>query len=150
VGEGFATAILEDPAVKARLSAGRPRILIPRALVAREVVPERLRAAGCDVDIVPVYETRPASAERRDELISRLEARTIDCVMLTSSSTADSLVELLGPRAQELLQSVLVASIGPVTTATAQRRGLTVAVTATVSTVEGVLSALEIHWTRRE
>jgi uroporphyrinogen III methyltransferase/synthase len=70
--------------------------------------------------------------------------------MLTSSSTADSLVELLGPRAQELLQSVLVASIGPVTTATAQRRGLTVAVTATVSTVEGVLSALEIHWTRRE
>jgi uroporphyrinogen III methyltransferase/synthase len=150
VGEAFATAILEDPAVKARLSAGRPRILIPRALVAREVVPERLRAAGCDVDIVPVYETRPASAERRDELISRLEARTIDCVMLTSSSTADSLVELLGPRAQELLQSVLVASIGPVTTATAQRRGLTVAVTATVSTVEGVLSALEIHWTRRE
>ena len=150
VGEAFATAILEDPTVKARLSAGRPRIMIPRALVAREIVPERLRAAGCDVDIVPVYETRAASTERRDELISRLEARSLDCVMLTSSSTADSLVELLGVRATELLQGVLVASIGPVTTATAQRRGLTVAVTATVSTVEGVLSALEFHCAKRE
>ena len=145
VGEAFATAILDDLAVKARLSAGRPRILIPRALVAREIVPDRLRAAGCDVDIVPVYETRPASAERRDELISRLEARSLDCVMLTSSSTADSLVDLLGARAPELLQGVLVASIGPVTTKAAQRRGLTVAVTAAVSTVEGVLSSLEFH-----
>jgi len=85
------------------------------------------------------------SAERREELVSRLEARTIDCVMLTSSSTADSLVDLLGSRATELLQGVLVASIGPVTTATAERRGLTVGVTAAESTVAGVLEALEIH-----
>jgi uroporphyrinogen III methyltransferase / synthase len=150
VGEAFASAILEDPAIKALLLTRRPRILIPRALVAREVVPERLRAAGCEVDVVAVYETRPAAVERRKELISRLEARTLDCVMLTSSSTADSLVDLLGPRATELLQGVLVASIGPITTATAQRRGLTVAVTAAESTVAGVLSALESHFAKRE
>jgi uroporphyrinogen III methyltransferase/synthase len=145
VGEAFAAAILGDPVIAALLPERRPRILIPRALVAREVVPERLRAAGCDVDVVPVYETRKASSERRDELISRLEARTIDCVMLTSSSTADSLVDLLGARATELLQGVLVASIGPITTATAARRGLTVAVTAAESTVAGLLSSLESH-----
>ena len=150
VGEAFASAILEDPVIKAMMSGRRPRVLIPRALVAREVVPERLRAAGCDVDIVPVYETRPASSERRDELVARLEARTLDCVMLTSSSTADSLVDLLGPRAAELLESVVVASIGPVTTATARRRGLTVAMTAAESTVAGVLSALEFHHAKRE
>ena len=112
------------------------------------MVPERLRAAGCEVDIVPVYETRPASVERRDELIARLEARTLDSVMLTSSSTADSLVDLLGPRAPELLQSVLIGSIGPITTATAEKRGLTVGVTATESTVAGLLGALESHYGR--
>ncbi len=146
VGEAFASAILADPAVQTILRDRPPRVLIPRALVAREVVPERLRAAGCEVDVVPVYETRPASAERRDELVSRLEARALDCVMLTSSSTADSLVDLLGSRATALLQGVLVASIGPVTTATAERRGLTVGVTAAESTVAGVLDALEIHY----
>lgn len=148
VGEAFASAILDDPAIKALLLQRRPRVLVPRALVAREVVPDRLRAAGCDVDVVPVYETRPASMERRDELRARLEARTVDCVMLTSSSTADSLADLLGPRASELLQGVLIGSIGPITTATAEKRGLTASVTATESTVAGLLGALELHYGR--
>jgi uroporphyrinogen III methyltransferase / synthase len=105
-----------------------------------------LRARGCTVDVVPVYETRPASAERRDDLVRRLEARAVDAVMLTSSSTADSLCELLGPAAPELLHGVVIASIGPITTATAEKRGLTVAVTASVSTVAGLLAALEAHF----
>ena len=107
---------------------------------------ERLREQGCEVNVVPVYETRPASAERRAELVSRLEARAIDVVLLTSSSTADSLCDLLGPRAAELLARVAVASIGPITTATAEKRGLTVAVTATVSTMAGLVAALEGHF----
>ncbi|HSO00199.1 MAG TPA: uroporphyrinogen-III synthase, partial [Candidatus Nanopelagicales bacterium] len=119
------------------------RALIPRALVAREVLPERLRQAGILVDVVPVYETRPASTERRAALIRALEARAINVVLLTSSSTAESLCDLLGERAAELLAPVLVASIGPITTATAERRGLTVGVTAPVSTVAGLIEAVE-------
>jgi uroporphyrinogen III methyltransferase/synthase len=146
VGERLADAILADAEVRARLSRGAPRVLIPRALVAREVVADRLRAAGCDVDVVPVYETRPASAERRDELVRRLRARAIDVVMLTSSSTADSLCDLLGDRAAPLLRDVTVASIGPITTATAEKRGLTVGVTAAESTTAGLVAALERHF----
>jgi uroporphyrinogen III methyltransferase/synthase len=100
------------------------------------------------VDVVPVYETRPASAERRAELLGRLEVRAVDVVMLTSSSTADSLCELLGPDAPALLRGVTVASIGPITTATAEKRGLTVAVTATVSTTAGLVAALEAHFAK--
>jgi uroporphyrinogen III methyltransferase/synthase len=148
-GEGLADAILADPVVARALARGRARVLVPRALVAREVLGERLRAAGCEVDVVPVYETRPASVERRDELIGRLEGRAIDAVMLTSSSTADSLAELLAPRAAELLHGVVVASIGPITTATAERRGLTVGVTAAESTTAGLVAALERHFTAR-
>jgi uroporphyrinogen III methyltransferase/synthase len=148
-GEALAEAILADPHVAASLSCREVRVLVPRALVAREVLAEMLRARGCAVDVVPVYETRPASADRRADLVRRLEAHAIDAVLLTSSSTADSLCDLLGPRAVDLLRGVVVASIGPITTATAEKRGLTVAVTAASSTTHGLLSALEDHFSRR-
>lgn len=148
VGEALAQAILDDPIIQALFSCRSPRVLIPRALKAREVVPERLREAGCAVDIVPVYETRPASTTQCEGLISRFKARTIDCVLLTSSSTADGLVDLLGSRAVELLQGVLVASIGPITTVTAETRGLTVGVTAGENTLAGMLSALESYFAK--
>jgi uroporphyrinogen III methyltransferase/synthase len=77
-----------------------------------------------------------------------LEAHRLDVVMLTSSSTADSVCELLGERAAELLRPVLVASIGPITTATAEKRGLSVGVTATESTTAGLVAAIEGALTR--
>lgn len=148
-GEELAQALLADPVLVERLSA-RPasgvRVLVPRALVAREVLPERLRAAGCEVDVVPVYETRPASAGRREELLRALSAGEIDVVMLTSSSTVDSLCELLGEGAAAQLDRVLLASIGPITTATAEKRGLRIGVTAEVSTTAGLLDALDRHF----
>jgi uroporphyrinogen III methyltransferase/synthase len=143
-GEGLAQAILEDAPTALRLrSDARVRVLIPRALVAREVLPERLRAAGCEVDVVPVYETKQASPERRAELAALFERRGVDVVLLTSSSTADSLADALDDSASQLLSGVLVASIGPITTAAAERRGLSVGVTAEVSTVAGVIEAVE-------
>ncbi|WP_437734281.1 uroporphyrinogen-III C-methyltransferase [Sorangium sp. So ce1335] len=148
-GEELAQAVLADPVLAERLAA-RPatgvRVLLPRALVAREVLPERLRAAGCEVDVVPVYETRPASAARREELLRALAAGAIDVVLLTSSSTVDSLCELLGEGAAARLDRVLLASIGPITTATAEKRGLRVGVTAEVSTTAGLLDALDRHF----
>ena len=146
IGESLAQAILDDATVRALLLHGRPRVLILRALAAREVVPERLREAGCIVETIPVYATLPASTARRGELISMLESQTIDCVMLTSSSIANGLADLLGTRAEVILQGVMVASIGPITTAAAERRGLTVGLTAVESTVAGLLLELETHF----
>ncbi len=144
-GEALAEAILADFRARHIEPVGA-RALIPRALVAREVLPETLRAAGMNVDVVPVYETRMASADRRSELVSMLEARTIDSALITSPSTVDNLVELLGSDAGRLLESVVVASIGEITTAAALRNGLNVHVTARVSTIAGVVEALEEHF----
>lgn len=149
-GEALADAILADPVVAselaARSSSGSPfRVLIPRALVAREILAERLRAAGCEVAVVPVYETRPASPEAQAELRRRLREGGVGVVLLTSSSTADSLSDALGAEAPDLLRGVVVASIGPITTATAEKRGLLVSVTAEESTVTGLLDAVEKH-----
>jgi uroporphyrinogen III methyltransferase / synthase len=146
VGEKLAEAILADEGVKAKIAAGGARVLVPRAKVARETMPEMLRAAGSEVDVVPVYETLKASSEQAATLVGMLEAREIDAVMLTSSSTADSVCDLLGARAAELLAPVVVASIGPITTATAEKRGLPVSVTATESTTPGLVAAMERFW----
>jgi uroporphyrinogen III methyltransferase/synthase len=80
----------------------------------------------------------------------RLQALTaeneVDVVMFTSSSTVDSMVEMLGADAASLRSRVTLASIGPITSARAARRGLEVAVTAETYTVEGLLDALEKHY----
>jgi hypothetical protein len=55
------------------------RVLIPRALVARELLPDQLRAQGADVDVVPVYRTiRPAVAT--DRLMEQLRTGGIDVI----------------------------------------------------------------------
>lgn len=137
VGEALAESLLERGPVG--------RVLIPRALEAREALPEALRAHGAHVDVVPAYETRPASAERQRELAALLES-SVDVVLFTSSSMVDSVAAALGDRAQEILAQVTVSAIGPITEKTAEGHGLTVDVTASVYTVEGLLDALEEYF----
>jgi uroporphyrinogen III methyltransferase/synthase len=142
VGEGLAEAIIHDERIQASLAGGRrPRVLLPRALVAREVLPEALRSAGCEVDVVPVYETRPAGSESQEALRELFERGGVDLVLLTSSSTVDHLCALLGDQARALLSKVVLASIGPITTRTATARGLTIDVTTEDSTMEALIEA---------
>lgn len=138
IGEGVAKAIVERGAPR--------RVLIPRALVAREQLPDMLRATGAHVDVVPAYETKPMSQERADLLRGLFEQRQVDVALFTSGSTVTSLCDALSDRAPELLGSVTVASIGPITTKALQERGIVPAVTAKVYTVAGLLDALEEHF----
>jgi uroporphyrinogen III methyltransferase/synthase len=142
-GEGLAEALL---AAAPAGTSTRPRALLARAAKARDVLPDTLRAAGWDVDVVAAYETRAPSPAAADDLVRDLERGRIDAVVLTSSSTVDHLCDLLGPAAPSLLARVCVASIGPVTTATAIGRGVRVDVTAAAYTVPGLVHALEESW----
>jgi uroporphyrinogen III methyltransferase/synthase len=110
------------------------RVLLPRAAEAREVLPEGLRRCGWLVDVVEAYRTVPvAPTPERRELL-----RSADAVTVTSSSTARAVIELAGV---DGLPPV-VASIGPVTTATCTEAGVEVTVEAETSTVEGLAAAL--------
>jgi uroporphyrinogen III methyltransferase/synthase len=142
VAEALADSILETMGDRAKGA----RVLLPRALVAREALPDALRAAGMQVDVVPVYQTTSVAAaadatERREQLVGLLEYANV--VLLTSSSTADNLCALLGDDAASLLARTSIASIGPITTATAEALGLPVGLTADVSTSVGLVDALE-------
>ena len=140
VGEGLARDIL---------ALGTPRrVLIARALVARDALPALLREAGAEVDVVAAYETRPAPAGPKS-LVELVETRAVDTVLFTSSSTVKTTVERLGASAIELLGRLTVASIGPITTRTAEELGVRVDVTATTFTVDGLLDALEKYFESR-
>lgn len=139
IGESLAEALLTRGKVG--------RVLVPRALEAREVLPDLLRQRGAQVDVVAAYTTVKASPEKRRELLDLLEHQ-VDVVLFTSSSTVLALTELLGDRAVELTERLTLAAIGPVTARTAIEQGLNVDVTASVYTVEGLLDALELHFSR--
>jgi uroporphyrinogen III methyltransferase / synthase len=141
--------VAEDLA-RALLEHGPPRrVLLLRAFAAREVLPDLLREAGTQVDVVPVYETRPAGSERAAALRELFVTGAVDVVLFTASSTVSATVDLLGDRAAELLARVIVASIGPVTGETLRERGIRADVTATEHTLDGLLDAVEAHLASR-
>jgi uroporphyrinogen III methyltransferase/synthase len=146
-GRFLAEAFLEHLApelTRLRTTLGRsPRVLLPRALEAREVLPEGLLALGCEVEVVPVYATLPAEPAVLQAVVAALRARELDVVLLTSGSTVESLAEALGQELEGLLAEVLVASLGPITTGAARARGVRVDVTSPTSTLPALLAALE-------
>ena len=137
-GEGLADAML----VAIPSGPPAPRVLLARAARARDMLPEALRAAGCRVDVVAVYETHTPSGETVSALARALDGGSLDAATFTSSSTVDNFCDLLGARAPELLRRVRVASIGPVTTDAARARGVRIDVTAREYTVSGLVQAL--------
>jgi uroporphyrinogen III methyltransferase / synthase len=132
------------------LTAGPARrVLVPRALVARELLPEALRAAGIEVVVAPAYETRPLRPEAAETLRAHLARGEVDVALFTSSSTVDAFADALGEAAAAALADVTVACIGPITEATARRRGLRVDGVALGDDVDGLLDALERHFAAR-
>ena len=121
------------------------RVLLPRAAVAREAIVDLLREAGATVDVVAAYQTLPPDPAEQDRLRRLIRDKQIDVVTFTSSSTVTNLCDLLGPDAASLLSPLTIASIGPITTATAKSNNVRVDVTATRYTVEGLVEALAAH-----
>ncbi|MBX3025275.1 uroporphyrinogen-III C-methyltransferase [bacterium] len=120
------------------------RVLLPRAAVAREILPVTLRAAGAHVDEVPAYETVPARIDL-GELRDRLARRAVDLVTFTSSSTVRNFVALLGADAPSLLAGVRAACIGPITADTAREAGLEVVVQPSTYTIAAFTAAIETY-----
>ncbi|MDH5739763.1 MAG: uroporphyrinogen-III synthase, partial [Nitrospira sp.] len=127
------------------------RILIPRAEVARELLPDDLRARGAHVDVIPVYRTVTPAHDAggwRQQLTDRL----IHVVTFTSSSTVRNFVAMLGgvDAAKPLLQSVTMACIGPITAKTAEENGLTVSIMPKENTIPSLVDAIVHHYQSRE
>lgn len=119
------------------------RVLLVRAKVARDVIPQELRRAGAEVDVVEAYETVvPVSSRRRLQAALKNPRKRPHVVTFTSSSTVRNFVELVGGRSRRGLEGILMASIGPVTSSTLRELGLAVDIAAGVFTIPGLVDAM--------
>ncbi len=124
------------------------RILLPRAEVARDALPEGLRAVGAEVDVIPVYRTVAALAGPESAaLAAELLAGRIDVVTFTSSSTVHHFVQAVGAGTARSGRFG-AAVIGPVTAATARHYGLPVKIEAAEFTTAGLVDALVDYFAR--
>jgi uroporphyrinogen III methyltransferase/synthase len=122
------------------------KILLPRAKVARTILPEELTKLGGLVDEVTAYETNLCS-ESKDELISLLENNEIDAVTFTSSSTVSNFMSLLkGKDTKKLLKNVVTASIGPITSDTAKTLDINPDIEASEYTIGGLTDSLLTYY----
>jgi uroporphyrinogen III methyltransferase/synthase len=114
------------------------RVLIPRAAIARDVVPDALRNRGAHVDIVEAYrniippEAALAAADTFREPFP-------EWVLFASSSAVDHFLTLCSP---QTLARVSIATIGPITSATVREYGLTVRAEARPHTVRGLVETV--------
>jgi uroporphyrinogen-III synthase len=118
------------------------RVVLIRAKVARDVIPEELRAVGAHVDVVEAYETVvPEKSRQRLRLLMKNAARRPHIVTFTSSSTVRNFAGLLGAGAAQL-KKVQFASIGPVTSSTLRELQMPVAIEAAEYTMGGLIRAI--------
>jgi uroporphyrinogen III methyltransferase/synthase len=133
------------------------RILIPRALKARETLPESLTRAGAEVTVAPVYQnvlpTSNAGEQLKEELCQALQEKTVDMVTFTSSSTVKNFATLMDIKTPEemrkLMSGVAVATIGPVTAKTAESLGLKIDVQPTEYTIPDLVDSIVMYFTSR-
>lgn len=100
------------------------RILLPRAEVAREILPEELTRMGATVDVITTYKTVKPEGKTK-EMRDMFKEGTVDVVTFTSSSTVTNFLGMFEEgEGIGLLKNVKVASIGPITAETAKRHGI--------------------------
>jgi uroporphyrinogen III methyltransferase/synthase len=120
--EGVLKAIIEYVGGEQKLRA--LRFLMPRAQIARELLPTELRRLGAQVDAVEAYRNVMPDVDKL-EAMKLFKQRSVDAITFTSPSTVSNFAALFGKRdLSELLAGVVVACIGPVTAATAAEYGL--------------------------
>lgn len=127
--------------LKDKVKAGE-KVLLPRADIARKILPKALVEMGAQVDDVTTYRTT-LGATNASLLREMLEQKQLHILTFTSSSTVRNFVKLIGTEnLPALLEGVIVASIGPITSATARELGVEVTVEAKEYTIAGLVQAI--------
>lgn len=142
VAEGLVEALsrLEIPI------AGQ-RVLLVRAAVARDLVPDQLRRMGADVQIVEAYRTVVPNQSIESVRILLAPgavtpgAVTPDAATFTSSSTVTNFLDLLRAAATNRPNGLRAVSIGPITSGTLREHGWEPAAEAARASIDGLVEA---------
>jgi uroporphyrinogen III methyltransferase/synthase len=113
------------------------RILLPRAAVARDLIPDQLTRRGALVDVVEAYQT--AAPSHLVEHARAILDRKPHWITFTSSSTVTNFIASAG---REALHGMKIASIGPITSATLREHQIEPTVEAEPHTIGGLIDAI--------
>lgn len=145
-GAGFAVALVPESYVAESLIAcladrtANRKILLARADVARDVIPDALRAAGALVDVVDAY--RNVLPESAPALLRAALEAGIDAATFTSSSSVTHLAEAARAAGVAFpFVGVPAISIGPITSATLRELGCAPAAEAQRFDIPGLIAA---------
>jgi uroporphyrinogen III methyltransferase/synthase len=120
------------------------RFLLPRAEVGREVLPERIRELGGEIDVVTAY--RAIKPETHGKRLKRfLREGRITIATFTSAATFNNFLSIMGDEAIDLLRDVTIAVIGPVTKRAVEKAGLRVSIMPEKATIEAMIQGI-IDW----
>ena len=121
------------------------RVLFPHADVSRELLAEELRRAGADVREVVVYRRvrEPLGHDGDRDIYKMLLEGRIDAVLFASATSVIQFAETIGQdQAADLLRTVVVACIGPVTAEAAQTLGIQTTIVPEQHTLPALVAAL--------
>ncbi|MGB7136175.1 MAG: uroporphyrinogen-III synthase [Acidobacteriaceae bacterium] len=119
------------------------RVLLARAAVARDVIPDALRAGGATVDVVEAYRTViPESSVTAVRILFADSGQMPDAATLTSSSTVTNLLALLQAAGVKRPRELRAVSIGPVTSRTLREQGWEPAAEADPHDLDGLAAAV--------
>jgi len=131
-----------------RLVGPADRVLLPRAKETRDVLVVELRRIGVAVTEVPAYQTRRIE-DGVVRLREALASGSVDAVTFTSSSTARNFAEQFSDSERSAWRGrIAVASIGPITAATAAEYGLSTDVMPSEYTIPALARALADYFAR--
>ena len=144
---GFSVTFVPESYVAESLVAGlvtraaRQRILLARAAVARDLIPDALRKAGALVDAVDAYRNvLPEAAP--DQLLQAL-SDGIDAATFTSSSSVTHLQEAANAACVPWpFAGIPAVSIGPITSETLREAGWDPVIEANPSDIPGLIAAV--------
>ncbi len=118
------------------------KFLLPRAEVAREIFPEKVRELGGLIDVPATY--RAVAPEYHGRRLRRfLKEGRVTIATFTSAATFNNFREMMGEDADELLKKVAIAVIGPVTAKAVEKAGLKVEIMPSEATVEAMVEEIK-------
>lgn len=125
------------------------QVLLPRADIARKILPDTLTELGAIVDEVTTYRTVTGEGQG-SRVVEMLEEGKINVITFTSSSTVRNFVTMLNvPNVNNLLADVAIACIGPITADTARDMGIKVDLVAKEYTIEGLVKVILRYLTKQ-
>ncbi len=118
------------------------RFLMPRTDIARSYIPEELEKMGAEVSDIVAYKTVLAT-DGDNIVLDRLKDGAVDIVTFTSASTVKNFVKIIGEdNLSSFKDDIQFASIGPITTESAEEMDINVAIKADEYTIPGLVQAI--------